>query len=126
MNNKHEPSKRQVRFSEVIRGIISDTIKKNSIFNDEIELDSVTVSFVHLSRNLRIASVYIVPLGGFKKEKILNLITTHKHVFQKAISKEKLNIKYIPKIKFYLDDTFDEVQKIEKLLSNKKVMRDLI
>ena len=67
-----------------------------------------------------------MPLAGHKKEKILDLINENKHVFQKAISREKLNIKYIPKIKFYLDDTFDEAQKIEKLLSNKKVTRDLI
>ena len=126
MLTKYEPSQRQIRFSEVIRGIISDTIKKNFILNNEIELGSITVSFVNLSRDLRIASVYIMPLGGHKKEKILDLINSNKHVFQKAISREKLNIKYIPKIKFYLDDTFDESQKIEKLLSNKKVMRDLI
>ena len=121
MHTKHGPSQRQVRFSEVIRGIISDTIKKNNILNDEIELGSVTVSFVSLSRNLRIESIYIMPLGGHKNEKILDLINANKHVFQKAISREKLNIKYIPKIKFYLDDTFDEAQKIEKLLLNKKL-----
>ena len=121
MHTKHEPSQRQIRFSEVIRGIISDAIKKNSILNGEIELGSVTVSFVNLSRDLRIASVFIMPLGGQKKEKILDLINANKHVFQKAISREKLNIKYIPKIKFYLDDTFDEAQKIEKLLLNKKL-----
>ena len=126
MNTIYEPSQRQVRFSEVIRGIISDTIKKNIILNDEIELGPITVSFVNLSRDLRIASVYIMPLGGHEKEKILDAINANKHVFQKAISREKLNIKYTPKIKFYLDDTFDEAQKIKKLLSNKKVMRDLI
>ena len=126
MNTKYEPSQRQIRFSEVIRRIISDTFKKNSILNAGIELGSVTVSFVNLSRDLRSASVYIMPLGGQKKEKIIDLINANKHVFQKAISREKLNIKYTPKIKFYLDDTFDEAQKIKKLLSNKKVMRDLI
>ena len=115
MHTKHGPSQRQVRFGEVIRGIISDTIKKNFILNDGIELGSVTVSFVELSRNLRIASVYIMPLGGHEKEKILDLINANKHVFQKAISREKLNIKYIPKIKFYLDYTFDEAQKVQKL-----------
>ena len=81
MFTKNEPSQRQIRFSEVIRGIISDTIKKNSILNDEIELGSVTISFVNLSRNLRIASIYIMPLAGHKKEKILDLINENKHIF---------------------------------------------
>ena len=125
MNSKSGPSQRLIRFSEVIREIISDNINKNNLFNDEIELGSITVSFVNVSRDLRIASVYIMPLGGYNKEKILDLINKNIHIFQKAILKEKLHAKYIPKLRFYLDDSFDEAQKIKKLLSNKKVIRDL-
>ena len=125
MNSNNGPSQRQIRFSEVIREIISDTINKNNFFNEEIELGSITVSFVNVSRDLRIASVYIMPLGGYNKEKILDLINKNIHIFQKAILKEKLHAKYIPKLRFYLDDSFDEAQKIKKLLSNKKVIRDL-
>ena len=125
MYSKKGPSKRQIRFSEVIREIISDTINKNNFYNDEIEFGSITVSFVNVSRDLRIASVYIMPLGGYNKEKILDLINKNIHIFQKAILKEKLHAKYIPKLRFYLDDSFDEAQKIKKLLSNKKVIRDL-
>ena len=125
MYSKKGPSKRQIRFSEVIREIISDTINKNNFYNDEIEFGSITVSFVNISRDLRIASVYIMPLGGNNKEKILDLINKNIHFFQKAILKEKLHAKYIPKLRFYLDDSFEEAQKIKKLLSNKKVIRDL-
>ena len=125
MNSKSSPSQRQIRFSEVIREIISDTINKNNFYNDEIELGSITVSFVNVSRDLRIASVYIMPLGGHNKEKILDLINKNIHIFQKVILKEKLHAKYIPKLRFYLDDSFEEAQKIKKLLSNKKVIRDL-
>ena len=125
MNSKSGPSQRQIRFSEVIREIISDNINKNHLFNDEIELGSITVSFVNVSRDLRIASVYIMPLGGYNKEKILDIINKNLYIFQKAILKEKLHAKYIPKLRFYLDDSFEEAQKIKKLLSNKKVIRDL-
>ena len=52
------------------------------------------------------------------------MINKNKHKFQKALSEEKLKLKYIPKLKFYLDDTFDEADKIEKLLSNEKVLRE--
>ena len=125
MNSKNGPSQRQIRFSEVIREIISDIINKNNFFNEEIELSSITVSFVNVSRDLRNASVYIMPLGGYNKEKILDSINKNIYIFQKAILKEKLHAKYIPKLRFYLDDSFDEAQKIKKLLSNKKVIRDL-
>ena len=125
MNSNNGPSQRQIRFSEVIREIISDNINNNHLFHDEIELGSITVSFVNVSRDLRIASVYIMPLGGYNKEKILDLINNNIHIFQKAILKEKLHAKYIPKLRFYLDDSFEEAQKIKKLLSNKKVIRDL-
>ena len=125
MQLKNYPSQRQIRFGEVIRGIISDTINKHNIFSDSIELGPVTVSFVNLSKDLRLASVYIMPLGGNNKMEILNLINENKHIFQKFISKEKLKIKYIPKIRFYLDDTYEEAERIQKLLSNKKVIKDL-
>ena len=125
MNLINEPSQRQIRFSEVIREIISETINKNHILNEEIELGSVTVSFVKLSKDLKIASVYIMPLGGQQKEKVLDLMNENKYIFQKEISQKKLRTKFTPKVKFYLDDTFEEAQKIEKLLSDKKVIRDL-
>ena len=72
MYNKGEPSQRQIRFSEVIRIIVSETINKNHILNEEIELGSVTVSFVNTSKDFRNASVYIMPLGGYNKDEILN------------------------------------------------------
>ena len=125
MNLINEPSQRQIRFSEVIREIISETINKNHILNEEIELGSVTVSFVKLSKDLKIASVYIMPLGGQQKEKVLDLMNENKYIFQKEISQKKLRTKFTPKVKFYLDDTYEEAQKIQKLFLNKKVIRDL-
>ena len=125
MNTIVEPSQRQIRFSEVIRKIICDAIKKNYILNDEIDLDLITVSFVKVSKDLKLASVYIMPLGGYKKEETLALLNQNTFFFQEFIAREKLKIKYTPKIKFYLDDTYDEAQKIQKLFLNKKVIRDL-
>ena len=125
MHTEHSPSQRQIRFGEVIKEIISEAIIRNQILDNEIELAPITISFVKVSRDLKIASIYIMPLGGHKKEEALNLINENKHVFQKILSKEKLKIKNIPKIRFYLDDTFDEAQKIQELLSNKGVVRDL-
>ena len=125
MNSKNMPSQRQIRFSEVIRKIISDTIKQCHIFHDKIDLESITISFVRVSRDLRIASVYIMPLGGHEKKEILEVMNNNKYVFQKFISKAKLRSKFTPKINFYIDDSFDEAERIENLLLNQKVLQDL-
>ena len=95
------PSKRQFRFAELIREIISESIKGIYIENNKKEVEPFTVSFVKISKDLRIASIYIMPLGGIEKEKIIDLINKNKHKFQKALSEEKLKLKYIPKMKRY-------------------------
>ena len=118
-------SQRQIRFGEIIRSIISDTLSRNNILNDTVELNSTTVSFVKISKDLKIASVYIMPLGGSDKNKIINLLNENKYIFQKSIANAKLNSRFTPKIKFFLDDTFEEAERINKLLSNKRVLRDL-
>ena len=66
-----------------------------------------------------------MPLGGENKSNIIDYLNEKKYIFQKFLSKAKLNSKFTPKIIFYLDDTFDEAEKIEKLLLKKNVARDL-
>ena len=118
-------SQRQMRFSELIRSLISECILVEDFYNLEISIKSITVSFVKMSKDLRMANVYIMPLGGADKTNIINNLNDNKYIFQKFLSKAKLNSKFTPKIHFFLDDTFDEAEKIEKLLSNEKVKRDL-
>ena len=118
-------SQRQMRFSELIRSLISECILVEDFYNLEISIKSITVSFVKMSKDLRIANVYIMPLGGEDQTNIINSLNDNKYIFQKFLSKAKLNSKFTPKIHFFLDDTFDEAEKIEKLLSNESVKRDL-
>ena len=118
-------SQRQMRFSELIRSLISECILVEDFYNLDISIKSITVSFVKMSKDLRMANVYIMPLGGKDKANIINSLNDNKYIFQKFLSKAKLNSKFTPKIQFFLDDTFDEAEKIEKLLSNEKVKRDL-
>ena len=118
-------SQRQMRFSELIRSLISECILVEDFYNLEISIKSITVSFVKMSKDLRMANVYVMPLGGKDKANIINSLNDNKYIFQKFLSKAKLNSKFTPKIHFFLDDTFDEAEKIEKLLSNESVKRDL-
>ena len=118
-------SQRQMRFSELIRSLISECILVEDFYDLEISIKSITVSFVKMSKDLRMANVYIMPLGGEDQTNIINNLNDNKYIFQKFLSKAKLNSKFTPKIHFFLDDTFDEAEKIEKLLSNESVKRDL-
>lgn len=119
------PSQRQFRFAEVIRSIISDCLFRADFYDNEILMTSITVSFVKMSKDLRIANIYFMPLGGENKHKLLDSLNSNKNIFQKYIAESKLQTKFTPKINFYIDDTFDEAEKISKLLSDEKVQRDL-
>ena len=126
MSSDQTISKRQIRFGEIIRSLISDCLLKEDFYYDEIQMTSITVSFVKMSKDLRIANIYFMPLGGGEfKDKLLDNLNKNKHIFQKYIAFAKLKAKFTPKINFYIDNTFDEAEKIEKLLLNKKVIRDL-
>ena len=118
-------SQRQLRFSELIRSLISECFLVEDFYNLSFETTSITISYVKMSKDLRIASIYIMPLAGKNKNKIIEEMNNQKYIFQKFLSKARLNSKFTPKINFYLDDSFDEAEKIEKLLSNKDVLRDL-
>ena len=118
-------SQRQLRFSELIRSLISECLLVEDFYNFSFETTSITISYVKMSKDLRIANVYLMPLGGENKNKIIEEINSQRFIFQKFLSKAKLNSKFTPKINFYLDDSFDEAEKIEKLLLKKDVQRDL-
>ncbi len=118
-------SQRQIRFGELIRSLISDCLLKEDFYDEKIHAASITVSFVRMSKDLKIANVYFMPLGGKNKSNILQNLNEKKFIFQKFISKAKIHSKFTPKLTFFLDDSFDEAEKIEKLLMNKNVIRDI-
>ena len=123
--NNNLSSQRQLRFSELIRSLISECLLVEDFYKFSFNITSITISYVKMSKDLRIANVYLMPLGGENKNKIIEEINAQKYIFQKFLSKARLNSKFTPKINFYLDDSFDEAEKIEKLLLNKDVLRDL-
>ena len=118
-------SQRQIRFAELIRSILSECLLKEDFYDDNINSASITVSLVRMSKDLKIANVFFMPLGGKDKSNILTNLKNKKFFFQKYLSKAKINSKFTPKLQFFLDDTFDEAEKIEKLLLNKNVIRDI-
>tara|TARA_B110000438_G_scaffold154650_1_gene148531 strand:+ start:1254 stop:1640 length:387 start_codon:yes stop_codon:yes gene_type:complete len=125
MSSNEMSSQRQIRYGEVIRSLISECLLRADFYDNEISMTSITVSFVRMSKDLRIANIYFMPLGGDFKDKLLETLNQQKYIFQKYIASAKLQSKFTPKINFFIDDTFDEAEKISKLLLNEKVLKDL-
>ena len=118
-------SQRQIRFGELVRSIISGCLLRADFYDTEISMTSITVSFVKMSKDLRNANIYFIPLGGKFKGKLLDTLNEQKYIFQKCLVKAKLQSKFTPKIHFFIDDSFDEAEKISNLLLDKKILRDL-
>ena len=106
------PSQRQVRFGELIRSIISESFIREDFYDSNIDVSTITVSFVKMSKDLRVASVYVTLLGGKNKDEMIKLLNNNKYIFQQSISQAKLKSKYTPKINFYIDNSFDEAENI--------------
>ena len=117
-------SQRQLRVGEMVRQIISDCLTRDVIQDPVLLNFPITVSKVRMSKDLKIANIFIMPLGGENIQEIKNILNLNKFIFQKELALS-IKTKFTPKIIFYIDDTFIEADKINKLLSNKKVKKDL-
>ena len=124
MENFINLSQRQLRVGEQVRQIISNFLLKDIVLDNYLTNASVTVSRVIMSKDLKIAYVYVMPLGGSNIEKVKKALDINKSIFQKELGK-KIKNKFTPKLIFYIDDTFLEAKKINDLLSIDKVKKDL-
>ena len=124
MENFINLSQRQLRVGEQVRQIISNFLLKDIVLDNYLTNASVTVSRVIMSKDLKIAYVYVMPLGGSNIENVKKALNINKSIFQKELGK-KIKNKFTPKLIFYIDDTFLEAKKINDLLSIEKVKKDL-
>lgn len=118
-NHQQGPSQRQLRVGEQIRHIIAETLQRGH-FHDEILIDiagGVTVTEVRPSPDLKNATAYVISLGGQDMDKILPALNNNAAIFQKDIN-DKANLKFTPRIKFKLDTTYENVQKLDEILNN--------
>ncbi|MDB2682625.1 30S ribosome-binding factor RbfA [Alphaproteobacteria bacterium] len=119
-----EPSQRQLRAGELIRHIVAQTMQRGH-FGDEVLLDAgqITVSEVRCSPDLKNATAYVMSLGGQNMDAIIPALNNNSQVFQKDINRES-NLKFTPKIRFKVDDSFTNAQNIEDLLRGLNIPKD--
>ncbi len=117
-------SQRQLRVGELIRHELADMLSRGDIHDPVIEAHMITVPEVRMSPDLRLATVYIMPLGGRDEEAVREALERHKRYVRGEISR-RVNLKFAPEIRFRIDERFDEAERIEKLLRTPEVQRDL-
>lgn len=118
------PSQRQLRVGELIRRTLSDVLMRGEVHDPELNALSITVSEVRVSPDLKIATAYVLPLGGGQRDEAIQALKRNKHELRRAIGKE-MSLKYAPDLRFLIDDTFDKLDESRRLFSQEKVRRDL-
>ena len=117
-------SVRLLKVGEQVRHVISELLMRQEVHDDVLTAHSVSVTEVRMSPDLRHAAVYVKPLLGADEELVLKALRTHTAFFQKEVA-GRLRLKYAAKIRFMADESFDVASKLDALLADPKVARDL-
>ena len=117
-------SVRLLKVGEQVRHVISELLMRQMVHDDVLSAHSISVTEVRMSPDLRHAAVFVKPLLGADEEVVLRALRTHTAFFQKQVA-GKLKLKYAAKIRFLPDESFDVASKIDTLLADPRVSRDL-
>ena len=118
------PSQRQLRVGELVRHAMAEMLSRGEIHDDVLAQHVVTIPEVRMSPDLKLATVYVMPLGGKDVAPVLEALARHKRYIRGEIG-HALNLKFAPDVRFMADETFDEADRIDALLASEKVRRDL-
>jgi ribosome-binding factor A len=117
-------SQRQLRVGEIVRHAIADILSQGSVHDPELEGHIITVPEVRMSPDLKLATVYVMPLGGRDTGVVLAALERNKKFLRGEVAR-RVNLKFAPDVRFRVDERFDEAERIEKLLRTPAVQRDL-
>ncbi len=118
------PSQRALRAGEVIRHAIADILSRGEVHDPVIQGHVITVPEVRMSPDLKLATIYVMPLGGRDEKQVVEALERNKRYLRGEIA-HRVNLKFAPDIRFRIDERFDEAERIEKLLHSPQVQRDL-
>jgi ribosome-binding factor A len=117
-------SQRQLRVGELIRHELAEILSRGDIHDPVVEAHMITVPEVRMSPDLRLATIYIMPLGGRDATDVVAALERNKRYVRGEIAR-RVKLKFAPEIRFRVDERFDEAERIEKLLRTPVVRRDL-
>lgn len=122
--NPNGPSQRMLRVGELVRHALSALLIRGEVEDEVLAGKTVTVPEVRMTPDLKLASAYVMPLGGEGADEVAAALNRHHRFIRGRIAPE-LNLKFAPDIRFFVDETFAEASRIDALLRSEKVRRDL-
>lgn len=117
-------SVRVLKVAERVRHILSELLARQEVHDDIVSAANISVTEVRMTPDLRSATAYVKPLLGADEDKIVTALRQNTAYLQREVAK-RLGLKFAPKLKFRADESFDEADRIERLLRDPKVARDL-
>ena len=112
-------SQRQLRVGELVKQNLGELFIRNEAKIPSINSKLITVTEVRMTPDLKTARVYVIPLGGIETKETVRILTEYSHLVRKALSK-RLDIKFLPKLTFVEDNSFEYAEKIEKIIKRNK------
>jgi ribosome-binding factor A len=117
-------SQRQLRVGETVRHAVAEILAQGNVHDPDLAGHIVTVPEVRMSPDLKLATIYVMPLGGRDTDKVIAALDRNKRFLRGEIA-HRVNLKFAPDIRFHADERFDEAERIEKLLRTPEVQRDI-
>jgi ribosome-binding factor A len=118
------PSQRQLRVGELIRHALAEMLTRGDIHDDVLAAHVITIPEVRMTPDLRLASIYVMPLGGKDIAPVLAALDRNRKYIRTEVA-HTVNLKFAPDIRFLADESFEEAARIDRLLATKKVRQDL-
>jgi ribosome-binding factor A len=119
-----QQSVRVLKVGERVRHILSELLARGEVHDDVVSAANISVTEVRMTPDLRNATAYVKPLLGADEDKVVKALRQNTAFLQREVAK-RLGLKFAPKLKFRPDESFDEASRIERLLSDPRVARDL-
>jgi ribosome-binding factor A len=119
------PSQRQQRVAELIRHALAEVLSRGDLQDDVLTRNVITIPEVRMSPDLKLATAYVMPLGGRDEEAVLKALEKNKKLLRQEVAR-RVNLKFAPDLRFRRDESFDEAARIDALLRSERVARDTV
>jgi ribosome-binding factor A len=119
-----KPSQRQLRVAELIRHALAELLARGEIHDEVLAAYALTIPEVRMSPDLRLATIFVMPLGGKDVGSVLTALENNKRYIRGEVARA-VNLKFAPDVRFLADESFDEALRIDRLLASDKVRQDL-
>jgi len=117
-------AQRQLRVGELVRHALADMLARGDVHDPVLESHMITIPEVRMTADLRLATIYVMPLGGRDAREVMAAFERNKKFLRAEIA-HRINLKFAPDIRFRIDERFAEAERIDKLLHSPEVARDL-